>query len=135
MFIALLYFSRSLAPRCVSLNNEPCMIRPTLIDLNPAEVNYYSFMVSIDKCRGSCNAAYDLSTKICASSKTKDINVEMFNLTTRINEAKSNSIVQHVIQIKNGIMKHVNMSPKSITRARKVIDGILARVFVKIANI
>ena len=111
------------------------MIRPTLIDLNPAEVNYYSFMVSIDKCRGSYNAAYDLSTKICASSKTKDINVEMFNLTTRINEAKTNSIVQHVIQIKNGIMKHVNVSPKSITRARKVIDGILARVFVKMANI
>ena len=33
--IALLSFSESLATKCVSLNNEPCMARPTLIDLNP----------------------------------------------------------------------------------------------------
>ena len=30
-----LSFSESLATKCVSLNNEPCMARPTLIDLNP----------------------------------------------------------------------------------------------------
>ena len=33
--IVLLSFSESLATKCVSLNNEPCMARPTLIDLNP----------------------------------------------------------------------------------------------------
>ena len=27
----LLSFSRSLATKCVSLNNEPCMARPTLL--------------------------------------------------------------------------------------------------------
>ena len=41
VFIVLLSFSKSLAIKCVSLNNEPCMIRPTLIDLNPAELKYY----------------------------------------------------------------------------------------------
>ena len=35
--IALLIFSGSLASKCASLNNEPCMIRPTLIDLNPVK--------------------------------------------------------------------------------------------------
>ena len=39
VFIALLSFSKSLATKSVSLNNEPCMIRPFLIDLNPAELN------------------------------------------------------------------------------------------------
>ena len=48
----------------MSLNNEPCMIRPTLIDLNPVEVNYYSFMISLDECNGSYNSVNDLSTKI-----------------------------------------------------------------------
>ena len=43
----------SLATKCMSLNNEPCMIRPTLIDLNPVELNYYSFMISLDECNGS----------------------------------------------------------------------------------
>ena len=36
--IGLLSFSEFLATKCVSLNNEPCMIRPFLIDLNPVEL-------------------------------------------------------------------------------------------------
>ena len=31
VFIVLLSFSESLEIKCVSLNDEPCMIRPTLI--------------------------------------------------------------------------------------------------------
>ena len=63
VFITLLSFSGSLAIKCVSLNNEPCMIRPILIDLNPAELNYYPFMISLDKCIESCNVAGDLPEK------------------------------------------------------------------------
>ena len=55
VFIGLLCFSRSLAIKYGSLNNKPCMIRPTLIDLNPIELNYYPFMISLDKYSGSCN--------------------------------------------------------------------------------
>ena len=62
VFIVLLGFSESLATKCVSLNDEPCIFRPTLIDLNPVEVKYYLFMISLDKCNGSCNF---LSLKIC----------------------------------------------------------------------
>ena len=43
----------------------------------------------------------------------------------------ANSIVQHVIQIKSGITKHVNVNVKIIIRAQKVIVEILADVFVK----
>ena len=45
VLIVLLSFSRSLATKCVSLNHEPCMIRPTLIDINLVELDYYPFMV------------------------------------------------------------------------------------------
>ena len=41
MFIALLNFIGFLATKCVSLNNEPYMIRPTAIDLSPLVLNYY----------------------------------------------------------------------------------------------
>ena len=34
---------------------QPCMLRPTLTDLNPPELKYYPFMISLDKCNGSCN--------------------------------------------------------------------------------
>ena len=46
-----------------------------------------------------------------------------------------NSIVQHVIQIKNGIMRNVNVSVKGTGRVRKVIVGILAHVLVRIVSI
>ena len=49
VFIVLSSFSSSVATKSVSLNDEPCMIRPTLIDLNPVEVKYYLFMISLDK--------------------------------------------------------------------------------------
>ena len=69
MFIVLLNSGESLATKCMSLNNEQCMITPTLIDSKP-------FMVSLEKCNRSSNAADDLFTKICVLSKTKDVNVK-----------------------------------------------------------
>ena len=48
VFIALLSFSGFLATKCVSLNSELCVIRPTLIDLNPIKLNYYPVIISLD---------------------------------------------------------------------------------------
>ena len=58
LFIALLSFSESLAreqTKCVFLNDEPCMLRSTLIDMNPVVLKYYPFIISLNKCTGSCN--------------------------------------------------------------------------------
>ena len=70
------------------------MIRRTLIDLIPVELNYYPFMISLDKFSGICNSVDDISTKICVSSKTKDINIKVFNMITNINESKT--MVKHI---------------------------------------
>ena len=63
-FTVLLSFSTSLATKCMYLINEPCMTRPILLYLNLVELNYYLFMVSLDKCSGSCYVVDDLSTKM-----------------------------------------------------------------------
>ena len=68
--VVLLSFSSSLAReakvsdrgKCQFLNDEPWMFRPTIINLNPSELEYYPFMISIDKCTVSCN---NLSPKFC----------------------------------------------------------------------
>ena len=86
-------------------------------------------MISLNKSTRSCNV---LSRKICIQKETKDINLKAFNIITNKNEAKemtdifhvivnANSIVQHVIQIKNGIIKHVNvlLLPMSILYMQK----------------
>ena len=85
LFIALLSFSEFLATKCLFLNDKPSMVRPTLIDINPVELNYNPFMISLNKRTGSCNV---LSPKICVSKETKDINVKKFNMITNKDEAK-----------------------------------------------
>ena len=71
VFILLLSFSESLATKCLSLIDEPCVVRLTLIDLSPVELKYYSFIFSLDKCNGIWNV---LSPKIYVLKKTKEIN-------------------------------------------------------------
>ena len=44
----------------------------------------------------------------------------------------ANSMVQHVIQMKNRIIINVNLSIKSIVHSKKIVLGILAHVFAKI---
>ena len=86
VFNLLLSLSESLATKCLFLSNELCMARPTLIDLNPVELKYYSFMIILEKCTGCCNA---LSSKICVPKETKDMNVKVFNMITNENDVKT----------------------------------------------
>ena len=47
----------------------------------------------------------------------------------------ANSIVQILIQIINGIRKLVNVNVKYIVHAKKIIIGILTRIFMRITSI
>ena len=76
VFIVLLSFSSSLETKCLSLNDKPCMIRPTLIDWNSFALKYLS-MISLGKCSRSCNV---LLLKMCVPTETKDMNVKAFNM-------------------------------------------------------
>ena len=69
MFIVLLasIVNASNHTKCMSLSNQKCMIKSTLINLHPNEYSYefsyYSFAVKLDRCVGSCNTLNDLSLK------------------------------------------------------------------------
>ena len=69
-------------------------------------------MISLSKCTGVCNVLFP---KICVPKETKDINVKV----------NANSVVQHVIQIKNGIIDYVNVNVKIVVSIKKNIVGIL----------
>ena len=68
VFIVLLSFIESLPTKCLSLDDEACMVGPAPIDFNPVELRYYQFMISLDKCNGSCNL---LAPKICVPKNTR----------------------------------------------------------------
>ena len=56
LLVVLLNFSESLArdqTKCIFLNDEKYMVRPTFIDINLAELKYYPFGISFNKCAGS----------------------------------------------------------------------------------
>ena len=60
------------------------MVRPTLIDINLVEFKYYPFIISWNKCTGSCNV---LCSNICAPKETEDTNIKAFNMITNKTEA------------------------------------------------
>ena len=78
LFILLLSFISALArvamisdrTKCLFLNDDPYMVRLTLIDMNPVVLKYYPFMISINKCTGSFNV---LPPKMCVAKETKNI--------------------------------------------------------------
>lgn len=72
----------------MSLNNEPCKTRHTLFNLNPIELNYYSFMITLDRYPGNFNTFDDSSRKICVRNKIDDLNAKVFNLIARIDDVK-----------------------------------------------
>ena len=47
----------------------------------------------------------------------------------------ASSIVQPAIQIKNGILKHVNANVKIIVSAKRIIVGVLAHILAKMVSI
>ena len=59
--------------------------------MNPVELKYYPFMISLDKCSGSCNV---LSPKICVPKETKDVNVKACNMIK--NKSKAKTIAKHI---------------------------------------
>ena len=62
MYTALLSFNRFIATKLVYINNKTCMIRQTLIDLNPIELNCYPFMIILNKYSGIYYVVDELST-------------------------------------------------------------------------
>ena len=50
LFVVLLSFSSYLAlyqTKCLLLNDDPCMIKPTFINMNRIELKYYLFMINL----------------------------------------------------------------------------------------
>ena len=78
--------------------------------------------------------------------KKQKTNVEAFNMIPKKMNLKQwqsifpvivhpDSIEQHEIQIRNRIIKHVNVNLEIVVHAKKTIVGTLTHVFVRIANI
>ena len=48
-------------------------------------------LANFNRCNGSCNTLDDLSIRTCVLNKTKDVNLNVFEMITRINEFKTST--------------------------------------------
>ena len=58
--------------KCLSLNNQPCQTKPTLVNISFGETLSYPFTVGVNKCGGSCNTDYPYA-RVCVPIKVKNM--------------------------------------------------------------
>ena len=73
---------------CVSMNNQECKIRSEMINVNTNEPIFYPYIITINRCKGSCNTINDPYARIYVPDSIKIINAKVFNLVSRTNETR-----------------------------------------------
>lgn len=68
------------------MNNQQCLIRPALIDLNLHKLHNYSFMIIAKGYDENCNAVEDPYGRIYALNKIENANLKVFNMIKVVNE-------------------------------------------------
>ena len=126
------------------------MIQPTLINLHPIEYSQefhcYPFAVKLDRCVGGCNTFNDSSNRACVPNKTEDLNLNVLNMITGINESKT--LTKHASCVckcrfdgrkcnsdQCKVMINADVTVKDVMYVKKIIFGILLHVVVKMENI
>ena len=74
--------------KCVLLNNHECKIRSETMNVSTNEAVFYTYSITINKCKGSFNTINDLQAKLCVPDTIKNINVKVFFLMPRTNETR-----------------------------------------------
>ena len=73
-------------------------IQPILINLHSneysQEFHYCPFAVKLGRCIGSCNTLNYFSNRVCVPNETEDLNLNVFNMITGINESKT--LTKHI---------------------------------------
>ena len=70
------------------MENRECKVRSEIININSNNPMFYPFSIKINKCSGNCNNINDPYARICVPDVIKNLNVKVFNLTTRTNETR-----------------------------------------------
>ena len=73
---------------CVSMSNQECKVRLTLVNVNGDDSEFFPFSVKASKCSGSCNNINNPLAKLCVPDVVKNLNVKVFNLVSGTNETR-----------------------------------------------
>ena len=76
---------------CVSVNNQKCMPRRKILDVNEGvgEALFYPYNVQVNNCSGSCNTLDNIIEKLCVPNVIKRLNMKVYNFLTMLNETRN----------------------------------------------
>lgn len=86
VLMLMLCFGGSFAIKCVSMNNQQCLIKPILIDLNLHKLHNYSFIIITKGYDENCNAVEDTYGRVYALNKIENANLKVFNMIKVVNK-------------------------------------------------
>ena len=81
-------FKNASSLNCISMNNQTCKARPEITNVNSNNPVFYPFNIKTSKCSGNWNNINDPYAKICVPDVIKDLNIKVYNLMSRNNEAR-----------------------------------------------
>ena len=89
--ISLLSILKVKTLECVSVINQKCMPRPTILEVNEdvGEALFYPYNVLVNKCSGSCNTFSNHMAKLCVANVIKRVNMQVYNFLMRLNETRN----------------------------------------------
>ena len=73
---------------CISMINQECKVRPQIVNLNSDEPVFFAFSIKTSKCSGSFSNINDPYAKSCVPNVARNLNVKVFNLMSRTDEAR-----------------------------------------------
>ena len=121
-----------------------------LINLDPnkysQEFHYSPFAVKLVRCVGSCYTLNDLYAKVGLPNRTKDLNLNVFNMIAGENESKTLTRYiwcdckswfdgRNVIQINGGIMINVDVNGNNVMYVKKIMVIVLLHIIMKLKDI
>ena len=81
-------FTNASSLSCISIKNQESKTRRQIVNVDSNNPIFYLFSIKTSKCRANCNNINDPYAKICVPDIIKNLNVKVFNLTSRTNETR-----------------------------------------------
>ena len=81
-------FTNVIPLSCISMKNQECKTKLQVINVNSNNPISQPFSIKTSTCSGNCNNINNRYAKICVLDVIKDLNIKVFNLMSKTNDAR-----------------------------------------------
>ena len=82
--------------KCVSINDQECKVKSSIMNVNSNESLFYPYRILVNKGSISYNGNHNPYAELCVPHAVKRMNIKVFNPMSRINETHQISYIKLV---------------------------------------